>query len=50
MLIVDGKRIRISVKEEPPNPLVEILKQFFTDDLKRRTEREERKRITKEWV
>jgi hypothetical protein len=43
MLIVDGKRIRISVKEEPRNPLAEILKQFFIEDLRR-------KRITKEWV
>jgi hypothetical protein len=45
MLIVDGKRIRISVKEDP-NPVAEILRQFFTEDLKR----ERHKRITKEWV
>lgn len=44
-LIIDGKLIRISVKEElvaDANPFAAILRQFFTDDLKR-------KRITKEW-
>lgn len=42
MLIIDGKRIRISLVDDP-NPGTEILRQFLTEDLKRR-------RITKEWV